>query len=150
MAFRQIKACPRFGQPKEFHPLPAHIPKFSLASGRKCPLPPGREEAGFCLGFKGSTWSILSQSLCWQFLKPILRKVFEFFQTKHTCLGYFPWFHYRCLVPLFSWPAPRCHFDLTSSREVWTLKIWKTSHPCITCLFPCEWAHVSLSGVMCK
>ena len=96
----------------------------------------------------GSAWSLFSHSLFWQFLKPSLRKVFEFLRTKHICLGYFPWFHYKCLVSLFSWPAPMCHFDLTSSREALTLKIWRTHHHSITPLFPREQAQVSLSGVM--
>ena len=46
VAFRQKKVCARFGQPKQFHPLLNHIPIFNLiASWRKCPLSPGREEA---------------------------------------------------------------------------------------------------------
>ena len=46
VAFRQKKVCAGFVQPKQFHPFLTHIHKFNLlASWRKCPLPPGREQA---------------------------------------------------------------------------------------------------------
>ena len=120
----------------------------------------GSVDLGFALGLKdpptpsagnflslevAKSWTRLSE---WTALS--LRKVFEFLQTKHTCLGYFPWFCYKCLVPLFSWPAPGCHFDLTKSKGAWTLKICRTQHPSITPLFPRERARVSPSGIMCK
>lgn len=126
-----------------------------LQGGNGLCLQGGRQRGSWvCLGFKGSTWSLCSHSLCWQFVKPSLREVAEFLETQHTGLGCFPWFHSKCLVPLFSWPAPRCHFDLTGSREAWTLKSWRTHHPSITPLFPRERAHVSRVAVwrnmMCK
>ena len=112
----------------------------------------GSVDLGFALGLRDPPGPFVATPSAGNLSS--LREVAEFLETQHTGLGCFPWFHSKCLVPLFSWPAPRCHFDLTGSREAWTLKSWRTHHPSITPLFPRERAHVSRVAVwrnmMCK